>query len=65
MSTGDHLSTPSECKFELNEYDEVCDTGGEHAGEGPAGDGEVATGRDGPHLGQSHDQVVQLLPLQL
>ena len=46
MSTGDHLSPPSECKFELNEYDEVCDTGGEHAGEGTASDEEHPTPRD-------------------
>ena len=46
MSTGDHLSTPSECKLELNENDEVCDTGGEHASEGTASDEEHPTPRD-------------------
>ena len=33
-------------QLELNENDEVSDTGGEHAGEGTASDGEHPTPRD-------------------
>ena len=36
----------SEGQFELNENDEICDTGGEHAGQSTASDGEHPTPRD-------------------